>query len=83
MPAANHVLTTGLTFYRDRSSDARTTTTTTSLIGQVALGPRGPAAEVFPSPLQLGPRIDKFIFPYCEVAGAPVVPQLGFRFVDL
>jgi outer membrane receptor protein involved in Fe transport len=55
VPAANHVLTTGLTFYRDRSSDNRTTTTTTSMIGQVELGPRGPAATVFPSPMQLGP----------------------------
>jgi len=55
VPVANHVLTTGLTFYRDRSSDARTTTTATSMIGQVALGPRGPAAEVFSSPRQLGP----------------------------
>ena len=55
VPAANHVLTTGLTAYRDRSSDARTTTTTTSMIGQVALGPRGPAAVVFPSRVPLGP----------------------------
>ena len=43
-PAADHVTTTGLTFYRDRSSDLRTTTTTTSLLGQVALGQFGPAA---------------------------------------
>ena len=55
VPAANHVLTTGLTFYRDRSSDARTTTTTTSMIGQVVLGARGPSAVVFPSPVRLGP----------------------------
>ena len=55
VPASNHVLTTGLTFYRDRSSDRRTTTTTTSMIGQVALGARGPAATVFPSPVPLGP----------------------------
>jgi len=55
VPAANHVLTTGLTFYRDRSSDNRTTTTTTSMIGQVVLGPRGPSAAVLPSPVQLGP----------------------------
>src|SRR6185436_1450504 len=32
----------------------RTTSTTTSLLGQVALGARGPAPTVFPSPLQLG-----------------------------
>ena len=55
VPVANHVLTTGLTFYRDRSSDRRTTTTTTSMLGQVVLGARGLAAEVFPSPIQLGP----------------------------
>jgi outer membrane receptor protein involved in Fe transport len=54
-PATNHVVTTGLTFYRDRSSDQRTTSTTTSMVGQVALGARGPAAVVFPSPIQLGP----------------------------
>ena len=55
VPVANHVLTTGLTFYRDRSSDQRTTTTTTSMIGQVVLGQRGPSAVVFPAPVQLGP----------------------------
>ena len=55
VPAANHVLTTGLTVYRDRSSDRRTTTTTTSMIGQVVLGPRGPGANVFASPVRLGP----------------------------
>jgi outer membrane receptor protein involved in Fe transport len=55
VPVAKHVLTTGLTFYRDRSSDTRTTTTTTSMIGQAVLGPRGPSAIVFPSPVQLGP----------------------------
>lgn len=55
LPAPHHVLTTGLTFYRDRSSDDRTTSTTTSMLGQVALGARGPAAVVFPSPVVLGP----------------------------
>jgi len=55
VPARNHVLTTGLTFYRDRSSDQRTTTTATSMVGQVVLGARGPAADVFPSPIPLGP----------------------------
>jgi outer membrane receptor protein involved in Fe transport len=54
VPLADHVLTTGLTYYRDRSSDLRTTTTTTSLIGQVALGARGPAAARLPAPVQLG-----------------------------
>jgi outer membrane receptor protein involved in Fe transport len=55
VPASNHLLTTGLTFYRDRSSDSRTTSTTMSLVGQVALGQRGPAPVVFPTPIQLGP----------------------------
>ncbi|OFW22188.1 MAG: hypothetical protein A3H97_04835 [Acidobacteria bacterium RIFCSPLOWO2_02_FULL_65_29] len=54
-PASRHVLTTGLTFYRDRSSDLRTTTTATSMVGQVVLGQRGPEAVVFPSLVQLGP----------------------------
>ena len=55
VPATNHVLTTGATFYRDRSSDHRITTTTTSMVGQVVLGARGPAAVVFPAPVLLGP----------------------------
>jgi outer membrane receptor protein involved in Fe transport len=55
VPMADHVLTTGLTFYRDRSGDLRTTTTTTSMVGQVVLGARGPAPVVFPAPVQLGP----------------------------
>lgn len=53
-PAKHHVVTTGATFYRDRSSDRRLTSTTTSMIGQVVLGQRGPAAVVFPAPVQLG-----------------------------
>ena len=55
VPSEKHLLTTGLTFYRDRSGDQRTTTTTTSLVGQVALGARGPAAIVLPQPVALGP----------------------------
>jgi len=55
VPGKNHLLTTGLTFYRDRSSDQRTTTTQMNLLGQVALGARGPAPVVFPSPVALGP----------------------------
>jgi outer membrane receptor protein involved in Fe transport len=55
VPARNHLLTAGVTFYRDRSSDQRTTSTSTSMIGQVVLGARGPAPVVFPSPVQLGP----------------------------
>ncbi|MEQ1870842.1 MAG: TonB-dependent receptor, partial [Vicinamibacterales bacterium] len=55
VPLTRHVLTTGLTFYRDRSSDQRTTTTTMSQVGAVVLGARGPAASVFPSLVALGP----------------------------
>ncbi|MDP2321664.1 MAG: TonB-dependent receptor [Acidobacteriota bacterium] len=55
VPAANHLLTAGATFYRDRSSDLRTTETTTSLVGQVVMGARGPAAVLLPSPVALGP----------------------------
>ena len=55
VPVKNHVLTTGLTYGRDNSSDTRTTSTITSIVGQVALGARGPAAVVFPTPQVLGP----------------------------
>ena len=54
VPLANHILTSGLTFYRDRSGDVRTTTTTTALLGQVVLGPFGPSAVRLPQPVQLG-----------------------------
>ncbi len=56
-PVARHVLTTGLTAYRDRSSDIRTTLTSTSMVGQVVSGARGPAAVVFPTPTALGPAV--------------------------
>ncbi len=55
VPAKNHLLTAGATFYRDRSSDRRTTSTTTSLVGQVVLGARGPTALPLASPVALGP----------------------------
>ena len=55
VPARTHMVTTGLTFYQDNSRDERTTTTTTSMVGQVAMGARGPAPVVFPSPIVLGP----------------------------
>jgi outer membrane receptor protein involved in Fe transport len=54
VPAPRHVLTTGLTFYRDQSHDDRTTTTTTSMVGLVALSQRVPFPVVFPSRVQLG-----------------------------
>ncbi|MEP6782752.1 MAG: TonB-dependent receptor [Acidobacteriota bacterium] len=55
VPATHHLLTTGATFYRDSSRDQRTTSTQTSLVGQVVLGARGPEAAVLPSPVSLGP----------------------------
>lgn len=55
VPAKNHLLTTGATFYLDRSGDKRTTTTTMSMVGQVVLGQRGPGAIVFATPTPLGP----------------------------
>ncbi len=55
LPHANNVLVAGVSMFRDRSEDARTTTTTTTMIGNVALGPFGPAATVFPTPAVLGP----------------------------
>jgi hemoglobin/transferrin/lactoferrin receptor protein len=55
VPARDHLLTAGLTAYSDRSRDSRLTSTTTSLVGQVVLGQRGPAPVVFPSPVVLGP----------------------------
>ena len=54
VPAPHHLLTTGATFYRDRSSDLRTTSTQTSLVGQVVLGARGPEAAALASPVRLG-----------------------------
>ena len=74
VPASKHLLTTGLTLYRDRSSDRRTTETTTSLVGQVVLGARGPAPVVFPSPIQLGPA---------SVAHPVRVPDASFRDIAL
>ena len=74
VPAPAHVLTTGLTFYRDHSRDERTTTTTTAMIGQVVLGQRGPAAVVFPAPVQLGPA---------SVAHPVRVPDASLRDVAL
>lgn len=69
-PAKNHVLTTGATFYRDRSSDRRLTTTTTSMVGQVVLGARGPAPVVFPNAVPLGPP---------SLAQPVRVPNAAFR----
>ena len=74
VPQRNHLVTAGLTMYRDRSSDQRQTSTTTSLVGRVALGARGPAPEVFPSPIMLG----------APVVARPVrVPDASLRDVGI
>jgi len=70
VPASRHLLTTGFTWYRDSSRDDRTTETTTSLVGQVQAGPRGPAASVLPRPSPLGPP---------AVARPVRVPDAAFR----
>jgi outer membrane receptor protein involved in Fe transport len=74
VPASNHLLTTGLTMYRDRSSDRRTTSTTTSLVGQVVMGARGPAAAPLPSPVALGPP---------SIANPVRVPDASLRDIAL
>ncbi|MBM3781506.1 MAG: TonB-dependent receptor [Acidobacteria bacterium] len=74
VPAAHHRITTGLTFYRDRSSDRRLTTTTTSMVGQVIAGARGPAPVVFPAPVVLGPA---------SVARPVRVPNASFQDIAL
>lgn len=74
LAGSRHVITAGLMFYRDRSEDSRRTETLTTIIGNVTLGPRGPQANVFPSPIVLGP-------PSVE---QPVrVPDSSFRDVGL
>lgn len=55
VPHRHHVLTAGTTIYRDDSADSRITSTQQTLIGSVSLGARGPQANVFGAPVQLGP----------------------------
>jgi len=55
VPARGHLVTAGMMVYSDRSQDARTNVAQTTIIGNVALGARGPAANVFSTPLVLGP----------------------------
>ena len=55
VPARGHLLTAGMMLYRDGSQDSRTNTSQTTIIGNVAMGARGPAASVFAAPTILGP----------------------------
>jgi hemoglobin/transferrin/lactoferrin receptor protein len=50
----DNVLTAGVTMFRDRSQDERTSVTQQTIIGNVALGPFGPAPNVFATPVMLG-----------------------------
>lgn len=74
VPAKRHLLTTGFTIYRDRSRDRRLTETTTTQIGQVTVGPAGPAAVVFPQPIVLGPP---------AIANPVRVPNASFSDIGL
>ena len=61
VPATSHLVTAGMTVYRDRSSDNRRTTTATTMIGLVVPGAGGaPTPVVFPEPIVLGlPQVDE------------------------
>ncbi len=50
VPARGHVITAGVMAYSDDSQDSRTNRTETTVIGNVAMGARGPQANVFASP---------------------------------
>ena len=54
----DNVLTAGLTVFRDRSTDERTTISQNTIIGDVSLGPFGPAATVYPQPVPAGPPVE-------------------------
>jgi outer membrane receptor protein involved in Fe transport len=54
VPARRHVITAGVMAYSDESRDSRTNSTQTTIIGNVAMGARGPQANVFASPQVLG-----------------------------
>jgi hemoglobin/transferrin/lactoferrin receptor protein len=54
LPARRHVITAGVMAYSDDSRDGRTNSTQTTIIGNVAMGARGPQANVFASPQVLG-----------------------------
>ena len=54
VPARHHVVTAGVMAYTDRSEDSRTNSTQSTIIGNVALGARGPQANVFDTPTLMG-----------------------------
>lgn len=54
VPARHHVVTAGVMAYSDRSQDSRTSTTQSTIIGNVALGAFGPQANVFDTPTLVG-----------------------------
>jgi outer membrane receptor protein involved in Fe transport len=54
----NNVLTAGVTLFRDRSEDERTTVTRQAIIGNVSLGPFGPAPNVFAQPVPVGSPVE-------------------------
>jgi outer membrane receptor protein involved in Fe transport len=74
VPARNHVLTAGLMVYSDGSRDSRTNSTQTTIIGNVGLGARGPQADVYSSPIVLGPA---------AVTHPVRVPNASFRDVGM
>ncbi|HKV99939.1 MAG TPA: TonB-dependent receptor [Vicinamibacterales bacterium] len=92
----DNVLTAGLSMFRDRSEDARTTITQMSQIGQVALGQFGPQPVVFGSPVAVGPPttaepvrvptarfLDVGFFAHDEWAATPIVRLTGGLRVDV
>jgi outer membrane receptor protein involved in Fe transport len=54
VPVRGHVVTAGVMAYSDRSRDSRTNSTQSTIIGNVALGSRGPQANVFDTPTLVG-----------------------------
>ncbi|MCX6551432.1 MAG: TonB-dependent receptor [Acidobacteria bacterium] len=74
VPARDHIVTTGVMVYTDRSQDTRTNTTQTTIIGNVSLGARGPQANVFSDPVLVGPA---------SVTHPVRVPDASFRDVGV
>ena len=70
----NNVLTAGVSMFRDRSEDERTTVTQMTQIGFVGLSGFAPRATVFPAPILLGPP---------TVANPSRVPNATFRDIGL